>query len=277
MTYRMMLMHQIMALPTPELTAIAACFNAAANTHRVEDEVETEDSEYRRRCRAAATLNSLISPSLDSHPKASLYYIDPSASLRVINSAVNRILGAWKSRNLVPEQRPQPRAYDDALSVWDRREGWTGGGYDLARCEVLSDIARSSSTKRSTLVSRYSAAFSWIIGTPYTIERWLRIFFTYHRFSNSSNQSSGYIKRLYRSIAILNTERQGSDDQSTPNPSEPKVSSLFSYTDTVVSDTDVIDLQIDICDLIRKGKTNKEIAHITQCSIELAAHVRSHV
>lgn len=276
MTYRAMLLNQIMALPTAELAAIAALFNVASNTYREEGEVETEEAAYARRLRAAAQLNALISPVLDSFPKASLYYIDPNASTRVISAAVNRIMRLWKRRNNVSEQRLQLKSFDEALTVWDRREGWTGAGYDLSRVENNSRIAQSLSKSRSTLVSRHATAFSWIIGTPYTVERWMRLFFAYHRYADSSNPSSGYIKRLYRSIAILKGDR-GSQDPSVTTSSEPYVQSLLRYTDVALSEVDMVDFSIDVRELIDKGKTDEEIAHILELPIVLINYIRSHL
>ena len=102
--------------------------------------------------------------------------MNPAASARQITEAVSELLKSWKSQRGLTEKRDRSDKYPDYLRVWDLREGWSGGAYDITREKKLKEVAIELGLELLTVNNHYRSAFELIIGQPYSPAMWFRVF-----------------------------------------------------------------------------------------------------
>jgi len=115
-------------------------------------------------------------PGFESYLPDLMVTISPSATEKSIAGAVAKIVQNYKSEHGIAPTRIQTgKKYDEYLSAWDRREGWSGGAYDRDGEQLLKDIAKETRLSITTLHDRYKACFQLITGAEYSKHAWLRI------------------------------------------------------------------------------------------------------
>ena len=129
-----------------------------------------------RQVKAMLDLNALDLPGLNSYPDEPIVSVNPAASGRQITKAISDLLKQWKNERKLEEKRDRSDKYADYLQVWDLREGWTGGDYDLSREKKLKEVAVEIGLDLSTVNNHYRSAFEMIVGQPYLPDLWCRVF-----------------------------------------------------------------------------------------------------
>lgn len=111
---------------------------------------------------------------LDNFVDEPIVSINPAASERGINEAINLLLNEWKTQRKIPEQRIRSDKFAEYFEVWDLREGWSNGVYDRTAELTFKEIAEKTKREISTLNNQYCRAFELIVGHPYSREGWLQ-------------------------------------------------------------------------------------------------------
>jgi hypothetical protein len=89
----------------------------------------------------------------------------PERAQREVRGSVVRL----RQELSLPETRQRPDSYyAKLLAVWDRREGWTGHGYDQTQESSLSRARRESRATKDV----YYRAFELIAGERYSANAW---------------------------------------------------------------------------------------------------------
>ena len=134
------------------------------------------DDDWDARLELAERLNRARDAGLDDVPGQQILGINGNAPLRAIQEAVQQVVSGLKERADLPERRRRHDSLPQYLQVWDLREGWVGGGYDIEQERSFPAIATQLSLPYQTVVSQYRAAFRLISGHPYSSENWIRLF-----------------------------------------------------------------------------------------------------
>jgi hypothetical protein len=113
---------------------------------------------------------------LDSYLNEPFVSINPASSMRQITEALSELLPKWKVERQLQEQRDRSDKYPEYLDVWDRREGWTGAGYDSSQEKTFSAIAEALRRPISTVESHYLKAFELVTGHPFSRSIWFKLF-----------------------------------------------------------------------------------------------------
>ncbi|MGZ0166940.1 MAG: hypothetical protein ACKVII_23700 [Planctomycetales bacterium] len=114
-------------------------------------------------------------PGFESYLPDLMVTISPSATEKSIAGAVAKIVQNYKSEHGIAKTRNQTGKYDEYLSAWDHREGWSNGAYDRDGEQLLKDIAKETRLSITTLHSRYKACFQLITGVEYSKHSWFKI------------------------------------------------------------------------------------------------------
>lgn len=210
---------------------------------------DTEDG-HNRILSSLIALQEAKKPELDQYPDEPFVSINPAASTRQVNEAVGDLLKEWKARLGLSEQRNRADKYQTYLDVWDRREGWVNGRYDLSEEKILREIAKVNGESTSTVNNQYRRAFELIIGHPYSPDLWWRTM-GIHKVVQSSFEMSAVSRRrptvspTRRPVpeSQLGAELDAVNRQPTPSGNE------YTYEELVW----------DVRDLVSKGKSDEEI------------------
>jgi hypothetical protein len=182
--------------------------------------------------------------------------INPQAPGRAAASAVEQIIRSYKEEREIPEQRRREDKIDDYLTIWDLREGWTNGGYEVEREMRLKEIGRELKLPISTVENRYRAAFRQIVGHDYSAALWDRVM--------GSPKLCGLFGALPRASMMrprLN-RRQHEVPASALDRSDPAEGRLVSILEArcpAFGNLEQLELMSDIRDLIDLGRTNEQI------------------
>ena len=114
-------------------------------------------------------------PEFESYLPDLMVTISPSASEKSIAGAVAKIAQNYKSERGITTTRIQTRKFDDYLSAWDRREGWSSGAYDRDGEQLFKEIAKETRLPIATIGARYEACFQLITGIKYSKHAWFQI------------------------------------------------------------------------------------------------------
>lgn len=158
----------IAGLPKETLSGIGELFLEAAR--------DDEPGGAPRTHEALQVLALLGEASLDCYPDEPFVSINPAASQRQIEEALNSLLVQWKAERGLTEQRDRSDKVPDYLRVWDLREGWNDAGYDRNRELTLKCVARRLRKSIPTITNQYRQAFELIVGHPYSPDLWCRLF-----------------------------------------------------------------------------------------------------
>ncbi len=116
------------------------------------------------------------SSDLDSYFDEPIVSINPVSSEKKIHEALDRLLAEWKEKKGLSAQRDRSDKFGSYIEVWDRREGWTGSGYDRGRELPLKKIAQEIKRPIPTVADQYLRAFQLVTGHSYNRERWFQLF-----------------------------------------------------------------------------------------------------
>lgn len=124
------------------------------------------------------TLRLLTAPEsdLDAFSDRPIVGINIDASQRAIASAVGKLVREHKIKAGIPQRRRREDSLHDYLKIWDLREGWADGDYEIAREVSLTQIGRRLSLPLSTVFNRYCSAFFHVTGHRYDWVNWVRLF-----------------------------------------------------------------------------------------------------
>lgn len=248
MTHRNMAIALISHFPPAELKCLAAVFQVAASEKYAVD--NDSDNRHIQRSKAKVQLARMVSPTFDAFPRESLYFIDMRASARVLRESIGRLSRIWKRRLGLRERRVSLDKFDDALAVWDQREGWRNGTYSVDRCQPFPDIARDCARKQSTIINQYRSAYEWITGRPYSIDSWVLLFSRLFIERPNQKLSSVYLRRFQRLIqpVITRDDSSGGASAAEVAASTGQVGYL-EIMDPIVGDAESVDFRIDFEDL----------------------------
>lgn len=154
-------------LSRPALKQLGEIFLAASKVPTVGREPQIE---------ALMQLSTLKIPDLDKFPDEPFVSINPAASGRQVEEALQTLLPQWKDERSLPKQRARLDKQVEYLRVWDLREGWRGGAYHGSREKRFKEIAAELGVSVSTLSDHYQAAFRIITGYEYSPEKWVKFF-----------------------------------------------------------------------------------------------------
>lgn len=255
MTYRAMLTHFIGAFTPADLSVLGSFLKMAAqHDYVVEGDSPNLD---RQRLNAVRQLNSLQHKVLDSYFDGPLVYIHLDASQRTIVEATETLVRRWKKVRNMPERRLQTSKIEQAIAVWDMREGWTGGQYDADREQTFDAIAKSQKASKSTVVNQHRAAFEWIVGMNYSPEVWTAAVAPI-KLIRAEGELPRIHRRRYEKLVAATGGAFVPESTLTGNANEYGTS-VVEGASTVEDSTDDIDLLLDIKQLINDGKGSDEI------------------
>jgi len=161
-------------LPPAERAGIGAIFSTSGlNEYGIDGDNEAC---YLQKIKSLKQLQAMSSSVLDSFIQIPLVNIHVTASQRTIERDLGQQLRYWKKKRGITEQRLRTDKLPLYLTVWDLREGWTGGGYDYSTEKPFDSIAKDLKEPLSTIISRYKSAFAMITGHPFSPESWWRFF-----------------------------------------------------------------------------------------------------
>ncbi|WP_166822550.1 hypothetical protein [Thalassoroseus pseudoceratinae] len=154
------------ALSRETLSSLGVLFSEAARQDP-EDELSGFMSAY-------FSLRRMPNPDLDNFVDEPIVTINPAASARVVNEAMNALLSQWREERELSEHRNRSDKFSEYLEVWDLREGWNGASYDISQEKLFRQIADETGRTLPTIISQYRRAFELIIGHPYSPRLWWR-------------------------------------------------------------------------------------------------------
>jgi hypothetical protein len=213
----------------------------------------------------------------DSLPEL-IITINPLAPGRAAASAVQQIIRNYKAEREIPEQRRREDKSDDYLAIWDLREGWINGDYDVKREMRLKEIARELKLPISTVENRYRAAFRRIVGHEYHAALWdlvVGIPKLCGFFGDALSGASIKRPRLNRQPREVPASAFGRAD-----PAEGRLVSIIEAHCPAFGDLEKFELMSDIRDMINHGRTNDQIIKELQLqsgqAVDLIEWFRSH-
>lgn len=157
----------IAALPKETLTHVGMLL--------VEAGLEEKEEAAPQRIQAMFNLMTLDKPGLNNHPDEPIVSVNPAASGREVNEAVNALVKEWKEQRELTEQRTRADKYPDYFRVWDMREAWIGDSYDPQQERKLKEVAFELGSSIATVNHHYRRAFELILGHPYSPELWFQV------------------------------------------------------------------------------------------------------
>jgi DNA-binding Lrp family transcriptional regulator len=219
---------------------------------------------------AVLRLVSMGHPSLDLGPPEPYVSINPAASGRDIGQAIKKLLAEWKQKHGLSELRVRSDKFDDYLTVWDLREGWSQGNCDRSKEHSLAEIARKLSLPQSTVKNRYRDAFKLIIGHPYQASLWHR-YFEDLKFSDLIQGGAGSPLEMRRSRSAGRAPASETSLGNFPAGYGP-VSGGFTLGNQAAAE-----VWLDLAALIEMGKSDAEIAEEMEIPEDAVAAVRRRI
>jgi hypothetical protein len=256
MTIRNIICILISQLPRAELECLRAVLDVAIDP---EYAVAGDSDATLQKRKASSYLMQVASQLFDSYADAPLYYIHLDSSQRRIVDDVETFIRRWKERRNIPERRTRIQEFPDYLRVWDMREGWTDGSYDMKAGRAFDDIARELHQPKSSVVNAYRAAFKRIIGQDFIKELWLRVMGLIQLPALYSRPDDKLMAR-YRKLLSANTRRPVPEARLEPEPVAHGQVGLIERESAVEDDQLLLDLAIDLSELIKEGLPDDEIA-----------------
>jgi hypothetical protein len=216
-----------------------------------------------------SALCRLKHPALDAFPNRPLVGINLHAPQRVITEAVESFVRKWKEETGIPERRRRDDKLDEYLAVWDRREGWVGDHYDVAREQTLREIAKERTLAVSTTANQYRSAFYLIFGQDYTPELWSRVLgcLKICEFVDPQQMPKRTLLRPWRSPQ----PRLVPESALQPAGMEENRRGILNTVAISQAEIGSLELQLDIQELIALGRSNKEISELLEMTSETAS------
>jgi hypothetical protein len=194
---------------------------------------------------------------LDCYVDEPFVSINPAASGRQIAEAINELLPKWKAERHLDEQRDRSDKYPEYLSVWDRREGWTGAGYESVQEKMFSAIAEEFGHPISTVESHYLRAFELITGHSFSRSLWFKLFgpLKYHALFGLAPKAP-----QVRHPLLDPTRRPIPESRIVASSGNEDAPSLLAGAVAAEPDGDVERLFHQIRSLVEQGKPDQQIA-----------------
>lgn len=180
--------------------------------------------------------------------------INPNASQTAIKEAVETAVRDIKAEHQIPERRRRGDKLEEYLSVWDRREGWTGTEYGNPHEHQLNVVARDLGITTSTAMNRYRSAFENIVGHEYSPDLWAATM----GLVKLSRFTAGDTAILSRRRP-LNPRTRRDVPESTLTATRPNTEHWLPAAGVMAVDGDAILLAEDVKELIRLGRQNSQI------------------
>ena len=212
-------------------------------------------------------LDSLPGDIWKSFPTAPIVSFNLQASQRAITEAVEALVRRWKQERGISETRRRDDKLDEYLAVWDLREGWADGAYDGTREKQFHEIAEQLRVPLPTIQSRYQAAFKILTGHDYQPELWIRLFGPI-KLSRLNDPVGNSRLALYRPWRTRN-RRPVSESVLFPGRSDGDDPRFLESAVITPSDIGLVELQLDVQDLIKRGQTDDQIRQTLNPNREL--------
>ena len=217
-----------------------------------------------------------------SFPDAPIVSINLQAPQRAIAEAIETLVRRWKQEQGISETRRRDDKLDEYLAVWDLREGWADGTYDGTREKQFHEIAEQLRVPLPTIQSRYQAAFKILTGHDYQPELWIRLFGPI-KLSRVNDPNGNSRLARYRPWRKRN-RRPVSESVLLPGRRDGDDPRFLERAGITPSDIGLIELQLDVQDLIKRGQTDDQIRQTLDADRELPhelladviAELRSH-
>lgn len=209
---------------------------------------------------------------LDAFPTEPYVWINPAASSRQVSRDISALLKDWKSRYGLKERRERSdQDYQNYLQVWDLREGWTGSGYHGSREITLESIAAQLQRALPTIASQYKSGFEMIVGQPFTLETWIRVFGRL-KFSRIWPEASGWLSR--RRLQKSNTQRPIPEStlKSGADGQNPGLATSVAESE-LKSDVAVAELFLDLRSQFAQGSSDEQIASELDLPVAMIAYL----
>ena len=192
-----------------------------------------------------------------SFPTAPIVSINLQAPQRAIAEAIETLVRRWKQEQGITETRRRDDKLDEYLAVWDLREGWADGAYDVTREKKFHEIAAQLRVPLPTVQSRYQAAFKILTGYDYQPELWIRLFGPI-KLSRLNDPNGNSRLARYRPWRTKN-RRPVSESVLLPGRRDGDNPRFLENTGITRSNIGLVDLQLDVQDLIERGQTDDQI------------------
>lgn len=192
-----------------------------------------------------------------SFPNAPIVSFNLQAPQRAITEAVETLVRRWKQEQGITETRRRDDKLDEYLAVWDLREGWADGAYDVTQEKKFHEIAAQLRVPLPTIQSRYQAAFKILTGHDYQPELWIRLFGPI-KLSRVNDPNGNSRLARYRPWRTRN-RRPVSESVLLPGRRDGDNPRFLENAGITRSNIGLVDLQLDVQDLIERGQTDDQI------------------
>lgn len=257
MTLRSVVAMLISALPPAERSFVGHLLSVSAEPEYAEAGDDTQATAQKRK--AQALLARTPSTALDSCPDAPLFFVHVGASSRSITRDVQDQARRWKQRRGFGERRAHTDKLPTYLAVWDRREGWVQGGYELSRERPFADIAAELGEPLSTVVNRYRSAFEMVTGHPFAPELWCRLFVPL-KYAMACGDPTVVFSASTRHRLQSPVRRPVPDSVVSPPTDQAHTSGTVERISAVSDSTELTDLLIDFKEMVGRQVPDGEIA-----------------
>lgn len=274
LTYRSLLINVISVFDLEELRIIGGLLLTAADGKYA---VEGDSPErLLQRKRAEVRLGTLQHRALDAYFPG-IVYVNAQVAQRTIVESLKLVLKRWKSRWPAKDERKHVKSYDEAFRVWDLREGWSDGEYDLSSEHSLVDVAKTLHLSKTTVINRYREAFNLIVGHEFSIDRWIALVSSYKLAGEKTELISAHTRRYDRLIQM--TQRAPTTETTLQPSPEGHRSGVIERESAVDNHAiDDIDLSFNIKALLAKGMSDAEICHALELKHpEVVQYLREHI
>jgi DNA-binding CsgD family transcriptional regulator len=272
-TFRAITTLLINALPAAERHVLGAALIASADSDlRIDNDDENQTIQKRL---AMAQIARVSSPALDSTSDQPLFLIHMRSSQRTIVRDVEAQVRIWKQRLNLPERRIHTDRLPEYLEVWDRREGWDGGGYRLRQERSFRQIASELGLTISTVATRYRAAFEMITGYEFGPRLWSQLFGPL-KYSELLGDTEAILSTTMRHRLATPTRREVPESVVSPATAGPRTG-IVNNMSAAADDASFRDYLIDIAELSGGGRTDDQIAQVLGLDAASVASIRAHL
>jgi hypothetical protein len=224
--------------------------------------------------RAQQMITRLASPLLDSCPVLPLYHIHMEASQRRIVEDVESVVSRWKKQRGIKEQRVHIDKLPEYLKIWDAREGSVNGNYDLHAERTFDQITRAMRKPKSTVANGYREAFRWMTGHEFSSELWLRLMLAV-KAPDLCRDATDKLTARYRRLMSANSLKPVPETKLQAGTSDEDRMRIVEQESAVAGNLKQVELELDIAELIDKGRSDQEIAEELEISnLETVSYIR---
>jgi hypothetical protein len=276
MTLRSVVAMLVNVLPPAERAVVGSLLLTAGDSEYAVP--GDDDGRTAQKRKALDHLARIASAALDSCPEAPLFYVHLGASQRSIACDAEDQARRWKRRRGIAERRVHTDKLPLYLDVWDRREGWSGAGYDLSREHSFAAIAAKLRVSLSTVANRYRSAFQMVTGHPFKPELWWRLFGPL-KYGELFGDPAAVLSAAVRHRLQTPVRRDVPDSVISPAVEQAHVSGTVERLSAVGGGSELTDLLIDLEEMFERKLPDEEIARrlgLTDAGMVAAVRDRLH-